>query len=352
MLRCLCFSVRRVVPLASVLAGVLWSASSAQARPLAACATVPQLGSLVEEVGGEQVTLTVFAKGTENPHFVVPKPSFIKALSVCELYVEIGLELEVGWAPPLLHNARNGRILPGGPGYVDASTVIAPLEVPRGPVSRARGDVHPLGNPHYLTDPLNGLRVARLLRDRLSTLRPGQAAYFAARYTAFRQRVGVALCGAALAAAYDCAQLAVLARHGRLAEFLERQGQAAELGGWLGRLQPHAGRKLVADHNVWAYFADLFGFDLIAHLEPIPGIPPTTSHLRTVLALIKAHEVPAVLTVAYYDPRYARFVADHSAAVIVPMASKVNARPGTAHYLEMVGYNVEQLAAALEGRSS
>jgi ABC-type Zn uptake system ZnuABC Zn-binding protein ZnuA len=118
--------------------------------------------SLVREVGGDRVSVTYFAKGTEDPHFVEAKPSFIKALSQCDLYVQTGMDLEIGWAPVLLQNARNGAVLPGAPGYLDASKVISPLEIPTGPTDRSMGDVHPLGNPHYLLDPLNGPKVARL----------------------------------------------------------------------------------------------------------------------------------------------------------------------------------------------
>lgn len=321
----------------------------AQAQSLKACATVPDLGSLVQEIGGDQTTLTVFAKGTENAHFVVPKPSFIKALSTCDVYVQVGLELEIGWAPPLLQNARNGAILPGGQGYIDASSAIAPLEVPSVPVDRSMGDVHPLGNPHYLLDPMNGLRVARLLRDRLSTLRPASAPYFAERYADFRRRLGVALVGEALADAYDFEKLAVLARHGRLDSFLKSQGQESLLGGWLGSLRPYAGSKLVGDHNAWVYFATLFGFDMVAYLEPLPGMLPTTKHMGVVIELMKTNSVKAVLKAAYYDPRYAQFIAENSGATIVPMAEQADSRPGTAHYLDMVDYNVKQLAAALAG---
>ena len=339
-----------VITLVSLVTG-LWLTPFAQAQPLKACATVPELGSLVQEIGGEQTTLTVFAKGTENAHFVVPKPSFIKALSTCDVYIQVGLDLEIGWAPPLLQNARNGAILPGGQGYIDASTAITPLEVSSVPVDRSMGDIHPFGNPHYLLDPMNGLRVARLLRDRLSVLRPTNAPYFAERYADFRRRLGVALVGQALADAYDFEKLAVLARHGRLEAFLKSQGQEALLGGWLGSLRPHAGNKLVGDHNAWAYFAQLFGFDMVAYLEPLPGIPPTTKHLNTVIELMKANGVRAVLAVAYYDPRYARFISENSGAAVVPMAVQADSRPGTAHYLDMVDYNVKQLSAALGGTS-
>lgn len=339
-----------VITLVSLVTG-LGLTPFAQAQPLKACATVPELGSLVQEVGGEQATLTVFAKGTENAHFVVPKPSFIKALSTCDVYIQVGLDLEIGWAPPLLQNARNGAILPGGQGYIDASTAITPLEVSSVPVDRSMGDIHPFGNPHYLLDPMNGLRVARLLRDRLSVLRPTNAPYFAERYADFRRRLGVALVGQALADAYDFEKLAVLARHGRLEAFLKSQGQEALLGGWLGSLRPHAGNKLVGDHNAWVYFAQLFGFDMVAYLEPLPGIPPTTKHLNTVIELMKANGVRAVLAVAYYDPRYAQFISENSGAAVVPMAVQADSRPGTAHYLDMVDYNVKQLSAALGGTS-
>jgi len=339
-----------VITLASLVTG-LWSTPFAQAQPLKACATVPDLGSLVQEIGGEQVMLTVFAKGTENAHFVVPKPSFIKALSTCDVYVQIGLDLEIGWAPPLLQNARNGAILPGGQGHIDASTAITPLEVPSAPVDRSMGDVHPFGNPHYLLDPINGLRVARLLRDRLSALRPTNAPYFAERYADFRRRLGVALVGQALADAYDFEKLIVLARHGRLDSFLKSQGQEALLGGWLGSLRPHAGNKLVGDHNAWVYFAGLFGFNMIAYLEPLPGMLPTTKHMGAVIELMKTNGVKAILTAAYYDPRYAQFVSENSGATIVPMAEQGDSRPGTAHYLDMVDYNVKQLSAALGGTS-
>ncbi len=332
--------------LASLIAG-LWLVPSAQAQPLKVCATVPELGSLVQEIGGEQITLTVFAKGTENPHFVVPKPSFIKALSVCQVYVQIGFDLEVGWMPPLLQNARNSDILPGGRGYIDAATAIAPLEVPGTPVDRSMGDVHPFGNPHYLLSPMNGLRVARLLRDRLSDLRPASAQYFAGRYADFRRRLGVAMVGETLADAYDFKKLVVLAQHGRLGDFLTSQAQESLLSGWLGSLRPYAGAKLVADHNIWPYFADLFRLDMIAYLEPLPGVSPTTKHLNAVVKLIKANGVAVVIASADYDPRYAQFISENSGATVAPMAHQGNARPGTEHYLDMVDYNVRQLTAAL-----
>ena len=321
---------------------------SAQQEPLRVAVTVPELGSLAREVGGEQVAVVVFAKGTEDAHFVEAKPSFIKGLSQADVYIQAGMELEMGWAPVLLQNARNSKVLPGAPGYVDASTVIIPLEVPTGPIDRSMGDVHPGGNPHYLTDPLNGLRVAELLRDKFSALRSTQRAYFAERYTTFRKRVGAALVGETLAQTYDVTKLAVLFEHGRLGTFLQSQNEAHLLGGWLGRLLPYGGTKAVADHNLWPYFTQRFGLTIRGSMEPKPGVPPTTRHLQELVQTMQAEKIGIILTSVYYDPRHAQFLAQHTGAKVVPMAHQSGARPGTDDYLGMVDYNVRQLVAALE----
>ena len=331
-----------------LLAGPIAYAQEAT-RSIQVCATVPDLGSLAGEIGGEQVSVTVFAKGPEDAHFLEPKPSFIKALSQCELYIQAGMDLEIGWVPTLLQNARNGAVLPGGHGFLDASTVIAPLEVPTGPVDRSMGDVHPLGNPHYLVDPLNGLKVARLIRDKLIELRPNHKAYFENRYASFSKRLGTALVGEKLAGKYDAEKLALLFQRGRLGAFLKQQGDEALLGGWMGLLLPYYGAKAVDDHNIWPYFSRRFGINVIGHMEPKPGIPPTTGHLRVLVERMRTEGVRLVLAAAYYDPRHARFVSEHTGARVVNLANQVGAREGTDDYLGMIDHNVRQLLGALAG---
>jgi ABC-type Zn uptake system ZnuABC Zn-binding protein ZnuA len=312
-------------------------------------ATVPELGSLAREVGGDRVAVTVFAKGTEDPHFIEAKPSFIKILSQADVYIQIGMDMEIGWAPTLLQQARNANVVPGAPGHVDASTVIEPLEVPTGPVDRSMGDIHAFGNPHFLLDPVQGLRVARLMRDRLSAIRPEHAAYFETRYTAFRQRLGTALVGEALARKYDVEKLALLSEHGRLRAFLQTQGEEALLGGWLGRMTPYEGAKAVADHNIWSYFARRFRVNVIGFMEPKPGVPPSTQHLQALIKTMRAEGVRLILASAYYDPRHARFLAQNTGARVVEMANQVGARAGADNYLHMVDYNVRQFLTALGG---
>jgi ABC-type Zn uptake system ZnuABC Zn-binding protein ZnuA len=318
-------------------------------RPLQVAVTVPDLGSLVREIGGDQVAVTVFAKGTEDFHSVEAKPSFIKALSEADLFIQMGMEMELGWAPLLQQNARNAKVLPGARGFLDASTVITPLEVPSGPVDRSMGDVHPAGNPHYLVDPMNGLRVARLIRDKLIELRPERQKFFEDRYADFRQRLGTALVGETLAKKYDTEKLALLFEAGKLGDFLKSQGEESLLGGWFGLMMPYRGAKAVADHNTWPYFARRFGISVIGFLEPKPGLPPTTKHLNEVIELMRAQRIRVALANPYFDPRAAQLVAQQTGARLVKMAHQVGARPEAKDYLQMVDYNVRQLAAALRG---
>lgn len=319
------------------------------AEPVRICATVPELGSLARAVGGDQVTVTVFAKGKEDPHFVEAKPSFVRALSEADLFIELGLDMELGWAPVLVQNARNPRILPGAPGFVNASSVITPLQVPTGGTDRSAGDVGPLGNPHYLLDPLNGLKVAGLIRDKLIAQRPDQRSYFETRYTAFANALARALVGDELAKRYgiaDVQKLALLFENGKLPDFLAQQGQRGLLGGWLGAMAPYYGLTVVDDHNMYPYFARRFGLKVFDHMEPTPGIAPTTKHLMELVHEMEAKHISVILSAPYYDPRHAKFLAQQTGATIIPFAHQAGSRPGTDEYLAFVDYNVRQLVSA------
>ncbi len=315
-------------------------------RPLRVCATVPDLGDLVREIGGDQVSITVFAKGREDPHFIEAKPSFIKALSQADLFLQIGMELEMGWVPVLLQNARNGRVLPGATGHLDASRVIQPMEVPTGIVDRSLGDVHPTGNPHYLLDPLNGLQVARMITDKLIEIRPEKKSFFEERYRVLYRKMGNAMAGERLAGKYEFEKLALLFSENHLSEFLKERREENVLGGWLGRMLPLIGMKAVADHNLWPYFARRFGISVVGFLEPKPGIPPTTRHLQTIVEKMKSEGIKLILASPYFDIRHAQFVSKNAGAKVVPMAHQVDSRPSTKNYLSMIDYNVRQVSEA------
>lgn len=313
------------------------------------CATVPDLGDLAREVGGNQVSVTVFAKGPEDPHFLDAKPGFIKALSQADLLIEIGMDLEVGWLPVLQKNARNSKVLTGAKGHLDASTAITPLDVPTGPIDRTMGDVHPAGNPHYLLDPLNGLKVARLIRDRLIELRPNDAQGFNDRYASFQKRVGSALVGEKLAAKYDFEKLAALFQYGKLGAFLKDQKEESLLSGWFALMLPYYGTKAVGDHNLWPYFASRFGISVIGFLEPKPGVPPTTRHLGEMIATMQKADVKIILKSPYFDPKPAQFIAEKTGARIANMVHQIGALEETGDYVSMVSYNVRQVVEALQG---
>lgn len=327
-------------------------ARAAQAEPLAVCASTPDLGSLVREIGGDHVAVTVFVKGTEDPHFAEAKPSFVKLLNQADLYVQNGFDMETGYAPVLLQQARNPKVMPGAPGFLDTSSAAGrALDMPSGPVDRSMGDVHPYGNPHYLLDPLRGLEAARLIAAKLDELRPGEASYFDGRLKDFEGRLFAELVGPPLAAKYgsDVPKLALLFQSGKLDAFLTERGQRAELGGWLASMLPHVGAKTVDDHPIWTYFASTFGLVVVAHLEPLPGVPPTTRHLEDVISEMRTDGVKIVLASAYYDPRYAKLVGESTGATVLHMANQVEAVPAASTYLAMISYNVAQVAGALGG---
>jgi len=150
------------------------------------------LASIAREIGGDRVDVTALARGYQDPHFVDPKPSFILAMNRADLYIAVGRDLELGWLPPLLTSSRNAKVQPGAIGYLDASRSVRILEIPTGQITRAMGDVHPLGNPHYWLDPGNGRLIAAAVRDKLTELSPTDAASFAQRYDDFDRRLSAA----------------------------------------------------------------------------------------------------------------------------------------------------------------
>jgi ABC-type Zn uptake system ZnuABC Zn-binding protein ZnuA len=205
------------------------------------------------------------------------------------------------------------------------------------------GDVHASGNPHYLLDPVNGLRVAREIRDRLTELRPEAAEGFQQRTTAFEQRLLARLVGEQIVARHGAEVVATAV----LADRLPAGVDEAALGGWLGAMRPHRGKAVIADHDLWPYFARRFGFEVAGFLEPLPGITPTTKHLGEITTLMKQRGIRAILSAAYFSPLYADKVADATGAQVLEMANQVGARKGVDDYLEMIERDVALVAGAL-----
>ncbi len=320
--------------------------------PIKIVATVPNLGSLAREVGGDRVQVTTVATATQDPHFVDPKPSFILKLRSADLLLLMGLDLEIGWVPPLTQGSRNGKVQVGGKGYIDCSTGVSVVEVPTGPVSRAGGDVHPYGNPHYLSDPLNAEIVADHLAEVFTKLSPADAALFESRRADFVKRLHVAMFGEDLTDLVGGAKLARLARSGELASFLdgtEIDGKAlsAHLGGWLARMKPFAGTHLVTYHKDYSYFAQRFGLVVVEYVEPKPGIPPSAKHLVELKDRLAQGDVPLLLTRPYVEHRSTDLLAEETGIPVLVLPMEVGGVPEATDYIALYDYATSRIASSL-----
>jgi len=270
------------------------------------------LAALVREIGGDKVSVEALAKGYQDPHFVEAKPSFVLKLHSADLLVVVGRELEGGWLPPLITQSRNPKIQPGGAAYLDASLTARILDVPAGQVTRAMGDVHPQGNPHYWLDPRNGRLMAKAIQDKLTSLTPGDAAYFAQRYADFDRRLADA----------------------------EKRWQAA--------VAPYKGLKIVTYHRSWPNFAEVFGLDVVGYVEPKPGIPPSPAHQLGLTQEMKRLGIKIILVEPYFDLQTPNKIARDVGAKVVVMPPSVGGVKEVQNYVQLFDYDVALLLAAIK----
>src|SRR6266700_1895205 len=270
------------------------------------------LASLAEEVGGDKVSVESVARGYQDPHFVDPKPSFLLKLSKAELLIVVGLELEIGWLPPLITQSSNPRIQVGAPGYLDASRFAKILEIPTGQVTRAEGDVHPLGNPHYWLDPENGLRIAKGVQNKLSEMRSSDADYFAQRYTAFEQR-------------------------------LKQADQQ-----WVADMKPYEGRKIVTYHRSWPNFSEHFHLVVDGYVEPRPGIPPSPQHTVELIQLMKRDGVKVIVVEPYFDLKTPNSIARETGGQVLVLMPSVGGEKEITDYFKLFDYNIAKLKQAFD----
>lgn len=270
------------------------------------------LAALAQEIGGDKVDVESVARGYQDPHFVEAKPSFLLKLRRADLLIVVGLELEIGWLPPLISQSTNPKIQVGAPGYFDASRFAKILEIPTGAVTRAEGDVHPQGNPHYWLDPENGLRIAKGIADKLSEMRPGDAPYFAARYANFEQR-------------------------------LKQADQQ-----WLAQMKPYAGRKIVTYHRSWPNFAGHFGLNVVGYVEPRPGIPPSPQHTVELIGQMKRDGVKVIVVEPYFDLKTPNAIARDTGGQVVVLMPSVGGEKEITDYFKLFDYDISKLKQALD----
>ena len=275
-------------------------------------AATEDLADLTRQVGGDKVKVETIARGYQDPHFVEAKPSFILKLAKADLLVAVGRELEIGWLPPLVDQSRNARIRPGAEGYLDASLSARILDIPTGPITRAEGDVHPLGNPHYWLDPDNGRRVAKAIADKLARLDPADAPGFAARYADFDKR---------------------------LAEAEKR---------WDAMMAPYKGLKVVTYHKSWPNFAERFSLAVVGYIEPRPGIPPSPGHTIALIAEMKRQNVKILLVEPYFDLRTPNSIGRETGAKVLVMPPSVGGEKEITDYVTLFDYDLKLLVGAIK----
>jgi len=304
--------MRASIMSAVVVACLAGTTANAQ-KALNVVTSTEDLGSIVREVGGDKVTVTSLARGYQDPHFVDPKPSFILAVNRADLYVAVGRELEFGWLPPLITSSRNAKIQPGASGYLDASQNVHILEIPTGQVTRAMGDVHPLGNPHYWLEPGNGRLIARAVRDKLGELSPADKAYVAQRYDDFDKRLAAA----------------------------EKRWDAA--------MAPYKGTKLVTYHRSWPNFMERFGLEVIGYVEPKPGIPPSPSHTIDLIDEMKRTGAKLIVVEPYFSLKTPQAVASQvPGGKVLIMAPSVGGVKEATDFIQLFEYNVGLLTSTLK----
>jgi zinc/manganese transport system substrate-binding protein len=296
-----------------VLGATLLVATAAHAQgKLNVIATTEDLAAIAGEVGGDRITVESIAKGYQDPHFVEAKPSFILKLQKADLLIVVGRELEIGWLPPLIQQSRNGKIQPGAEGYLDASLTAQILEIPNGNITRAMGDVHPFGNPHYWTDPENGKLIAKAVADKLVQFRPNDRAVF----------------------------------QQRLADFTSRLDAAEKR--WLAMMAPYKGTKMVTYHRSFPNFAERFGLDIMGYVEPRPGIPPTPQHTLDLINEMKRQNVKLVLVEPYFDLKTPNSIGRETGAQVLVMPPSVGGVKEVSDYFKLFDYDINLLVDAIK----
>lgn len=285
--------------------------------------TLTDLRSIAQEIGRDRVQVINLCAGKQDPHFVEPKPTLLVTLREADLFIVNGLDLEIAWVPPLLDGARNPKILKGAPGYLDISKFITPIEIPNANTTRADGDVHPYGNPHYLFDPLNGKRAAVAIANKLKELDPKNATDYEKNLSEFSRRLDELLFGKELVQAAGGDKLERVTEIGELDAFLKNTQLEGKLGGWMGQMKKWKGMKVIPYHKNLSYFLKRFGLEALDYIEPKPGIAPSTDHFGQLVMKMQKEKVKWILTHDFYDRQVPNIVASQTGAKVLILPSAV-----------------------------
>lgn len=270
--------------------------------------TTPDAAAIAKTIGGRHVVVTSLTRGVSDPHYLTARPSMIHRVFRSDLLIIVGADLEAGWLPAVLEAGRNAKVRPGGRGHLDLSRFVKLRNVPTGTVSRAQGDVHLKGDPHYHLDPANGLVMASAIAGKLAELDPDNARTYSSNLRAFHDRL-----------------------RRRIAD-------------WRSRLVALRGRPVVTYHRSFRYLAAAFGFRVISEIEPLPGIAPTASHLIRLVKRIKSQRVGLVLSEAFRPRQPLDFVRRNAGVAVVIIPHSVAPSAGIKTYTDLF----ERIVSAVE----
>jgi zinc/manganese transport system substrate-binding protein len=320
---------------------------TAAAADINVVATTTDLADITRAVAGDLAEVSSITTGHEDPHTLTARPGFIIRARDADVWIRVGMELEIGWEPVILRESRNQRIRVGMPNHIDASDHVVRLEVPTQHVTRDQGDIHPEGNPHYWLDPLNGRLVAATIAERLGALYPEKKTAFEANLHRFERDLDTRMFGASLVEKFGGETLWMVMTEKRLDAFLSERGVADKAEGWYAAMRPHQGKTLATYHRSWIYLTERFGLRGDIQLEPKPGIPPSAKHLASVIAEVQARQGHVILQEPFYPVKAAEFVAARTGAKVVVVPTMTGGSTEASSYLEMLDNVIGKIGASL-----
>jgi len=311
--------------------------------------TLPTLGAIVREVGGEAVKVQVLARGDEDPHFVQPTPLLMRQAKDADAFFEMGLRLEL-WADNVVNGSGNPSIQRGAKARVTLGDGIPTLEVPTR-LDAAQGDVHPQGNPHLWLSPVNAKSIATNASVALSRLFPEQRAIFEKNLKDFQGRIDLAYYGPELLKLVGAKRLDRAVLSGHLVSLLEKNFKGETLGsragGWLKKAERLRGLDVVEYHKVWAYFAQAFGFKILGTVEVYPGIRPGPGHLKSLIAMMKSRSIPIILVDNFYQKDLPEHVAKEAGASYAMLPDQVEGEADVKTYFQLMDRVLDEILAKL-----
>ena len=340
---------QRLVAAGSVLAALLTgsmalSAQDAAAGKLHVVATLSILRSLAEEVGGDLVDAQELGDPEQDPHFVQPRPTLMKKAHDADVFIEIGLQLEL-WAQKVVDGAGNPKIQPGQPGRIVATEGIATLEQPQ-TLSREWGDVHPYGNPHVWLDPVRVRKMAANIAAGFERVDAAHKEQYETRLKTFTDKLDRAIFGEALVKTVGATKLCRLCEQNQLDDYLAKKSLADQLGGWLKKAEPLKGRPIVTYHKTFIYFANRFGLTIPLEIEEKPGIPPSAKHTDSVVQRVQENRVHTILHESYYPRAASDYVAEKTGAKVVPVPIDLTKTEGAGDYFQFIDMLLDRILAS------